>query len=170
MRLPIGGAPTESSGEANVTTAAIPQAGGDATVYAAGASSTEPTPTPLEPNQASVQTASGATRLPLLLSAPLQVQAGREFAVAVSLPPGATASLRVQLNYDSGKLEALDGEIAAPGVVALRVTRTATLRFRAASGNSGVAVISVGDISPADEGGDVSNVMVPAPAQINITP
>jgi hypothetical protein len=71
----------------------------------------------------------GAAQTPgaqsLLLSAPPQVQAGREFAVAISVPPSATGGVRLEVLYDSSKLQVLGVE-GMPGRVQLAVSGTTT--------------------------------------------
>lgn len=105
----------------------------------------------------------------LLLSAPLQAQAGREFAVAVSVPPGIAGSVQVELAYDSTRLQAL-GADGQPGRVQLMVSGTTSLRFRALEGQSGPAQISIGSASAAGPAGESIAVAAPAPVTVVITP
>jgi general secretion pathway protein D len=116
----------------------------------------------------------GAAQAPgtqsLTLSGPLQVQAGGEFAVAISVPPSATGGVRLEVLYDSNKLRALGLE-GTPGRVQLTTSGTTTVRFRAIEGQSGATQVSIGNISPAPGGGASSPPLVaPAPLAINVTP
>lgn len=175
----FGAAPLRLSGAASLQSSAV------ANVAAAPASRVEalevetdvpplvidttvPEPVPLEAEEASPSGELALAPATLLLSAPLQVQAGNEFAVALSLPPGTTGDLEVLLNYDDGLLEAVGSDEPADGLIDVRVTGTATLRFRAREGGSGAATISIVDVAGVD--GDAPDVAVPAPVQINITP
>jgi hypothetical protein len=107
----------------------------------------------------------------LLLSAPLQAQAGREFAVAVSAPPGIARSVQLELNYDSARLQAVGvPETAMPGRIPLQVSGTAVVRFRAIEGQSGMARISVANVSAIGPSGDSVAISAPAPVEISITP
>jgi len=107
----------------------------------------------------------------LLLSAPLQAQAGREFAVAVSVPPGTARSVQLELNYDSARLQAVGvPETAAAGRIPLQVSGTVVVRFRAVEGQSGTARISVAKISAIGAGGESVAVSAPIPVEISITP
>ena len=111
-----------------------------------------------------------AAAQPILLSVPAQVQAGREFAVAISVPPGAPGNVPLELIYDSGKLQALGAE-GPPGRVQLAVSGTATVRFRALEGQSGPAQISIGNITASSGGAtDASQLIAPAPVQVNVIP
>jgi hypothetical protein len=105
------------------------------------------------------------------LSAPLQAQAGREFAVAVSVPPGTARSVQLELNYDSARLQAVGvPETAAAGRIPLQVSGTVVVRFRAVEGQSGTARISVAKISAIGAGGESVAVSAPIPVEISITP
>ena len=107
----------------------------------------------------------------LLLSAPLQAQAGREFAVAVSAPAGTSSNVQLELNYDSARLQAVGvPETAAAGRVPLQFSGTTVVRFRAIEGKSGMARISAASISAVGPGGDSVAISAPAPVEINITP
>ena len=106
----------------------------------------------------------------LMLSGPPQVQMGREFAVAISVPPGASGGVRLEVLYDSSKLQALGLE-GMPGRLPLAVSGTATVRFRAIEGKSGPTQVSIGNISPAPGGGaNAVQFSAPAPIAINVTP
>ncbi len=107
----------------------------------------------------------------LLLSAPLQVQAAREFAVVVSVPPGLASRVQLELNYDSARLQAVGvPETATAGRIPLQVSGSAVVRFRAIEGQSGMAQISVANISSIGAGGESVAISAPAPVEINITP
>jgi len=108
----------------------------------------------------------------VLLSAPVQAQAGREFAVAVSVPPGIAGNVRVDLVYDAGRLRAV-GVDGAPGRVQLAVTGMTTVRFQALEGQAGPARISVDNISAVGAvgaGGETIALSAPVPVTVNITP
>lgn len=105
----------------------------------------------------------------VLLSAPLQAQAGREFAVAVSVPPGVAGAVRLDLLYDAAKLQAVGVE-GTPGRVQLAVSGTATVRLRALEGQSGPTQVGVGNISAVGAGGETIALSAPVPVTINITP
>jgi general secretion pathway protein D len=118
-----------------------------------------------EPLPATPSTAS------LLLSAPLQAQAGREFAVAVSVPPGVAGSMRADLVYDSARLQAVGVAPTEPaGRIPLQVAGTTTVRFRAIEGQSGPARVAIENIAAAGPGGGSVAVSAPAPVDINIMP
>ncbi|MFL6582788.1 MAG: secretin N-terminal domain-containing protein [Burkholderiales bacterium] len=102
----------------------------------------------------------------LALSAPAQVRAGSEFSVAVSMPPGTSGSVRLDLLYDSGKLLALGAE-GTPGRVSLSVAGPTTVRFRALEGQSGAAQITAGNISSAP-GPNAPPAPISAPAALTI--
>lgn len=132
---------------------------------------------PANGQSAGVQTAnaqSAATQTlgtqSLMLSGPPQVQAGSEFAVTISVPPSAPGGVRMEVLYDSGKLQALGAE-GMPGRVSLAVAGTTAVRFRAIEGQSGPTQISIGNISPVP-GGDanIPPLAAPAPVSINVTP
>jgi general secretion pathway protein D len=123
-----------------------------------------------------IESVPGAEALPartvaeaILLSAPLQVQAGREFAIALSAPPTMPGSVQLELLYDAAKLEA----VARPdpsGRIALSVTGTTSVRFRALEGQSGPTQIAVGSVSATGANGEVIDIIAPAPVEININP
>jgi len=102
----------------------------------------------------------------MTLSAPAQVRAGSEFSVAVSMPPGTSGSVRVDLLYDSGKLLALGAE-GTPGRISLNVVGPTTVRFRALEGQSGAAQITAGNISSAP-GPNAPPAPISAPAPLTI--
>jgi general secretion pathway protein D len=104
----------------------------------------------------------------LLLSAPLQAQAGREFAIALSAPPGAGGALQVELVYDPARLEAVGAD--GGGTLSLQVSGTATQRFRALPGQTGPASIAVASISAGDGGGDERSLEAPPPVMVDIRP
>lgn len=105
----------------------------------------------------------------VLLSAPMQAQAGREFAVAVSVPPGVAGNVRLDLLYDASRLRAVGVE-GAPGRVQLAVSGTTAVRFFALEGQVGPAQISVANISAVGLGGENIAVSAPVPVTVNITP
>jgi general secretion pathway protein D len=106
----------------------------------------------------------------ILLSAPPQVQAGREFAAAISIPPGLAGSVQLELTYDTARVQAVGIEAAA-GRVALTVAGTATVRFRALEGQSGPAQIAVGNVQPATTpAGETIQFTPPAPVTVNVVP
>jgi len=117
-------------------------------------------------------TASPAAVQTVLLSAPVQAQAGREFAVAVSVPPGIAGNVRVDLVYDAGRLRAVGVE-GAPGRVPLAITGMNVVRFLALEGQMGPARISVDNISAVGAvgaGGETIALSAPVPVTVNITP
>ena len=117
-------------------------------------------------------TASPAAVQTVLLSAPVQAQAGREFAVAVSVPPGVAGNVRVDLVYDAGRLQAVGIE-GSPGRVPLAITGMNVVRFLALEGQMGPARISVDNISAVGAvgaGGETIALSAPAPVTVNITP
>jgi general secretion pathway protein D len=122
------------------------------------------TPPPGEPLAAPRPAVQG-----ILLAAPLQVQAGREFTVAVSVPPGVAATVRLELLYDAAKLQAV-GVDGPPGRVQLAVSGTATVRFRALEGQAGPTQLGVGNLSALGAGGENSALAAPVPVTVNITP
>jgi general secretion pathway protein D len=108
----------------------------------------------------------------MLLSAPMQAQAGREFAVAISVPPGVAGNVRVDLVYDAAKVQAVGAE-GTPGRVQLVVTGMSTIRFRALEGQSGPARIAVDNLAAdgaVGAGGESVALSPPAPVIVNITP
>jgi general secretion pathway protein D len=106
----------------------------------------------------------------ILLSAPPQVQAGREFAAAVSIPPGLAGSVQLELTYDPARVQAVGIEGAA-GRVALTVAGTATVRFRALEGQSGPVQIAVANVQPATTAsGDTIQFTPPSPVTVNVVP
>ena len=107
----------------------------------------------------------------LLLSAPLQAQAGREFTVAVSVPPGTASSVQVDLVYDSVRLQALGvPSTAGAGRIPLQFSGTTVVRFRAIEGQSGLARVSIGSVYAVGPGGESVVLSAPAPVEINVTP
>src|SRR4051812_20618924 len=102
----------------------------------------------------------------LTLSAPSQVRAGSDFSVAVSMPPGTSGSVRLDLLYDSGKLLALGAE-GTPGRISVNVAGPTTVRFRALEGQSGAAQITAGNISSAP-GPNAPPAPISAPAPLTI--
>jgi general secretion pathway protein D len=116
------------------------------------------------------ESTSGAATAALLLSAPLQVQAGREFAIAISVPPGVSSSpVQVSIAYDSSLLDVVGTLTATEGVIQLRFTGTATLRFRALEGRSGSASISIQNLV-AEVPQDSPALTAPPPVQVNVVP
>jgi len=130
-------------------------------------------PTPVQPLEIPAPAAGEPPVRPgmqtVLLSAPLQAQAGREFAVAVSAPPGIARSVQLDLVYDAAKLKAVGVE-GAPGRVQLAVSGTTAVRFYALEGQVGPAQISVANISAVGLGGENIAVSAPLPVTVNITP
>ena len=118
-------------------------------------------PSAPQPPPAAVQT--------VLLSAPMQAQVGREFAVAVSVPPGVAGNVRLQLVYDAVRLRAVGAE-GAPGRVQLAVTGMTTVRFYAVEGQAGPTEISVESISAVGAVGENIVLSAPVPVTVNITP
>lgn len=104
----------------------------------------------------------------LLLAAPLQAQAGREFAVALSAPPGVTGAMKVELTYDASRLEAVG--TPGGGTLTLQVTGTATVRFRALPGQTGAANLAVVNVDAVGANGEEIDIDPPAPVQINVVP
>jgi hypothetical protein len=105
----------------------------------------------------------------VLLSAPVQAQAGREFAVAVSVAPGVAVNVGLELVYDAARLRVVGVE-GAPGRVQLAVSGTTAVRFQALEGQVGPAQISVANISAVSATGENVAVSAPAPVTVNITP
>lgn len=105
----------------------------------------------------------------VLLSAPVQAQAGREFAVAVSVTPGVSVNVGLELVYDAARLRAVGVE-GAPGRAQLSVSGTTAVRFQALEGQAGPAQISVANISAVNAGGENVALSAPAPVTVNITP
>jgi general secretion pathway protein D len=172
LRLRSGEASIQSSPATNVAVAATAsnvQALDVETDVAPSASRPSlPEPVPLESEQTPPRTNVAAAST-LLLSAPLQVQAGREFTVAISVPPSASRNLELGVSYDSTLLEALDADDPAEGYLDVLVAGATTLRFRALEGGSGTATVSIVNIAPVEVDEDVSGLIAPAPAQINVT-
>jgi general secretion pathway protein D len=107
----------------------------------------------------------------LLISAPLQVQAGREFAVAVSVPPGVAGTVQAELNYDSARLRAIGvPEPATAGSIVLQISGTSIVRFRAIEGQSGTARISLSNVAATGPGGSRVPVSAPGPVEIGVSP
>ena len=105
-----------------------------------------------------------------MLYGPSQVAAGREFEIAISVPTIAAGGVRLDVLYDSSKLQALGAE-GMPGRITLAVSGTTTVRFRAIEGQSGPTQISIGNISPAPGGGaNAPQLAAPPPMAINVTP
>ncbi len=105
----------------------------------------------------------------VLLSVPLQAQAGREFAVAVSVPPGVAGNVRLDLVYDAARLQAVGVE-GTPGRAQLVVSGTTAVRFQALEGQIGPTQISVANISAVGLGGENIALSAPVPVTVNITP
>ena len=104
------------------------------------------------------------------MTGPAQIQAGNEFAVAISLPPNTPGSVRLDLLYDSSRLLALGAGTSA-GRVQLSVAGSTTIRFRALEGQSGTAQISIGQIIPAPGASpDTGQVVAPPPLVVTVTP
>jgi len=123
--------------------------------------------TPSVPSSPGVATPAGMQTV--LLSAPVQAQAGREFAVAVSVTPGAAVNVGIELVYDAAKLRAVGVE-GTPGRALLSVSGTTAVRFQALEGQAGPAQISVGSIAASNAGGENVAFSAPAPVTVNITP
>ena len=104
----------------------------------------------------------------LLLSAPLQAQAGREFAIALSAPPGVSGVLQVDLSYDASRLEAVG--TPGGGTLSMQVSGTATVRFRALPAQTGPASIAVVNVDTVDSRDDHLSIEAPAPVQIEVRP
>ena len=105
----------------------------------------------------------------VLLATPVQAQAGREFAVAVSVPPGVAGNVRLDLVYDAAKLRVVGVE-GALGRIPLVVSGTTAVRFLALEGQVGPAQISVANISVVGAGGENIALSAPVPVTVNITP
>jgi hypothetical protein len=105
----------------------------------------------------------------VLLSVPLQAQAGREFAAAVSVPPGVAGNVRLDLVYDAARLQAVGIE-GTPGRAQLVVSGTTAVRFLALEGQVGPTQISVANISAVGLGGENIALSTPVPVTVNITP
>ncbi len=107
----------------------------------------------------------------LLISAPLQVQAGREFAVAVSVPPGVAGTVQADLNYDSARLRAVGvPESATVGSISLQISGTSIVRFRAIEGQSGTAKVTLSNVAAVGPGGSRLSVSAPGAVDISIVP
>jgi hypothetical protein len=102
----------------------------------------------------------------LLLSAPLQAQAGREFAVAISVPPDRSGSAQLDLFYDRTRLQPVGVPTDNAGQLPLTVSGTVTVRFKALEGRSGPAQLSVGNVSAPDG----APLVAPPPLTVNVTP
>jgi general secretion pathway protein D len=114
--------------------------------------------------------ASNAQPGALALSGPPEVQAGGEFAVTISAPADAPGGVRLDVLYDSSRLQALDLE-GMPGRVPLAVSGTTTVRFRAVEGQSGPTQVSVGNLAPAPgAGAGAAPLAAPPPVAINVVP
>ena len=116
----------------------------------------------------SITTARPATQS-VQLSAPQQVQAGSEFAVTVSIPPGVAGSVQLELLYDTSRLQAV-GVAGVPGRVPLAVSGSSAVRFRALEGQSGPTQVSVGNISATGPSAENVALAAPAPLVVNVTP
>jgi general secretion pathway protein D len=108
-----------------------------------------------------------STDVALVLAAPTQAQAGREFAVAISVPPGGPGTVRLDLLYDRTKLQAVGAPPDGNGRMTLTLSGTTTIRFRALEGQSGPAEISLANVSSGDGG---PNLITPQPVTVNVTP
>ena len=130
-------------------------------------------PITAQPSEAQPLPAGGTAARPavqtVLLSAPTQAQAGREFAIAVSISPGVAGNVRLDLVYDAARLQAVGVE-GTPGRVQLAVSGMTVVRFFAPEGQVGPAQISVANISAVGAGGENITVSTPAPVTVNITP
>jgi general secretion pathway protein D len=159
----------------NRTARRLPSATGAARTSAgvtdSGTDASSDTVAAAQPTIAAInESTSGGATVALLLSAPLQVQAGREFAIAISVPPGAPSSpVQVSIAYDSSLLDVVGTLTATEGVIPLRFTGTATLRFRALEGRSGSASISIQNLV-AEVPQDGPALTAPAPVQVNVVP
>ncbi len=136
---------------------------------ATAAPAVEPPVSPPAAAGAAAPLPGNATRS-ITLSAPEQVKAGSEFAVAISLPPNSAGSVRLDLQYDSAKFAALDPQ-PTPGRIQLTIAGPTTVRLRALEGQAGPARVSIGNVIPAPgEGGNAPPLAAPAPVTINVTP
>jgi general secretion pathway protein D len=177
LRLPTanGQAPASSDGSpAAGVASAQPQ--GDAAAQqvppVASANQAQVPPATSQPQSGvpspSTTPASGAKSI--VMTGPAQIQAGNEFAVAISLPPNTPGSVRLDLHYDSSRLLALGAGTSA-GRVQLSVAGSTTIRFRALEGQSGTAQISIGQIIPAPGASpDTGQVVAPPPLVVTVTP
>ena len=166
LRLPGTGAPQAISAQQRAQPIPVQPAAVQPPAVEAPASPGVPAspPVPAPPAQASPP--AGQT---VLLSAPVQAQAGREFAVAVSVAPGVAVNVGLELVYDAGRLRAVGVE-GAPGRVQLAVSGTTAVRFQALEGQVGPSQISVANISAVSATGENVAVSAPAPVTVNITP
>jgi general secretion pathway protein D len=126
---------------------------------------------PLELQQVPAGEPVSTTRagLVILLAAPPQVQAGREFGVGVATPPG-VSGVQLELLYDPARLQAVGTE-GTPGRVQVTVSGTTSVRLRALEGQSGPAQVSVGSISTGTTpGGEAVQLAAPAPVTVNVVP
>jgi general secretion pathway protein D len=105
----------------------------------------------------------------VLLSAPVQVQAGSEFALTVSVPPGVANTVQLELVYDVARLQSVD-VTGAPGRVQLALSGSTTVRFLALPGQAGPAQISVGSIVAIGAGGESIGLSAPMPVTVAIAP
>ncbi len=169
LRLPSTGAPPQFSAQQRAqpipgqTPVVQPPPAGETPAVSAppGVPPITAQPSAPQPPPAAVQT--------VLLSAPMQAQVGREFAVAVSVPPGVAGNVRLQLVYDAVRLRAVGAE-GAPGRVQLAVTGMTTVRFYAVEGQAGPTEISVESISAVGAVGENIVLSAPVPVTVNITP
>jgi len=157
---------------------------------APGALSLEPTgrqgpvsaaPTAPRTNVASAPPAAASAPVPLLFSAPAQVQAGSEFNVRFAIPADVLArSVAAIVAYDPKTLEPIGGgEVAAPGRLAVTVAGAAVagaqpqpsdVRFRVLPEATGTSVIRVESAQATDADDNNVGVTVPAARQLNILP
>jgi general secretion pathway protein D len=103
--------------------------------------------------------------------APEQVPAGKEFGVSISLggaealPPG-----ELELNYDAGALELLDGGEKS-GARVLKIGKgggAVELRFQAVAQKPGTAQIAVRNVTFRDEAGNLLPAPVALPPAANV--
>jgi general secretion pathway protein D len=174
LRLTTADSQAPASADTSPAASAAPALGDGAARQVPPDSVTQPqAPSVVSPAQAqsavpSATPASGAKTL--MMTGPAQIQAGNEFAVAISMPPSTPGSVRLDLLYDSSKLLAL-GAGATAGRVQLTLAGPTTIRFRALEGQSGAAQISIGHIIPAPGAPpDAAQVIAPAPLVVTVTP
>ncbi|HUF20318.1 MAG TPA: tetratricopeptide repeat protein [Burkholderiales bacterium] len=115
------------------------------------------------------QPAGGAPLQTVLLSAPVQVQAGSEFALTVAVSPGVTGTVQLELLYDVTRLQSV-GVTATPGRLQLALSGTSTVRFLALQGQPGPTQISVGNAVAIGAGGESIGLSAPMPVTVSITP
>ena len=124
---------------------------------------------PLDTAQAPEPPDGGVPLPTVLLSAPVQVKAGSEFALTVSVPPGVADTVQLELLYDVARLQSV-GVTGAPGRVQLAVSGSTTVRFLALPGQAGPAQISVGSILATGAGGESIGLSAPMPVTVDIAP